>query len=134
MKKVHKITMFVLIAIVGVVSLVTVSAKSYEYILHYGITQSVSFVKYNCENNVHTAIKASSLNGASSIEVLTEVFTEKDEILTKVGDNRTLINTLNFAYETNFSNTGGGDTMVRWTNLSKGTTLQGRFYINNGLA
>lgn len=75
MKKVHKITMFVLIAIVGVVSLVTVSAKSYEYILHYGITQSVSFVKYNCENNVHTAIKASSLNGASSIEVLTEVFT-----------------------------------------------------------
>ncbi len=110
-----------------------VSAKSYEYVLNYGKSQSVSFIKYNADSNIHTAIKAYQLNNASAISVNTNIQVNKLGLWKNHQTQNTVVKNLNSAYELNFNPTGGGNTKAIWTNKTSGTSLYGRFYLNNGL-
>lgn len=134
MKKI-KACIIVMIPIIAtfLVGMVSVGAKSYVYTLNYGKYQKAEFTKYNCENDVHSAIWSYSLNGAKQIRVETALSHDLgNDKFDPISSTIQIIDKEEAGYGLSFEKTGGGNLHIVWTNKSSGTTLYGKFFLNNG--
>lgn len=121
------------VIITFVIGIITVNAKSMEYVLNYGASQAESFIKYNCENDVHSAIWSYDMYGAKKISVKTSLQKKKFLSYSEIDKSSDIIEKEEAGYGASFENTGGGDLKIVWTNISKGTKLRAKFFLNNGL-
>ncbi len=134
MKKIKAGIVIVLPVIVTfIIGIITVNAKSMEYVLNYGSSQSESFIKYNCEDDVHSAIWVYDMYDADKISVKTSLKSKFLWGYSEIDKSSNIIEKENTGYGCSFAKTGGGDLKIEWINQSKGTKLRAKFYLNNGL-
>lgn len=106
------------------------TAKSVEMTMNYN--QNVMFTKSATSANLETVVKAYNMSGPITIEnTIQRKIDGKNYI--NVGQRKFQIATTNVQFKEIYNNVRGGtmDTRTIWVNQTSGSTMNGKFYINN---
>lgn len=132
MKKFNKTFAVALVGIISLVGASSVSAKSYEYIINYGTNQYVSFTKYECDDQTHSALSAYDLYGTKAISITTTVHKGSKVSGKKLDSHNHIYQSGSMFDEWNWKKTSNRELTIKSVNETNNSKLRGRLYINNG--
>ncbi len=132
MKKVLKnISCFVMVMALcfGFVSII--SAKSVEATMNYN--QNVMFIKSNTSANLETVVKAYNMSGPILVENTIQRIVDITGVYKNVGQRKFEVTATNVQFKQIYTDVKNGtaDTRTIWVNQTPGSTMNGKFYINN---
>lgn len=139
MKMLKNLALTILVGIIGFMGISSINAKSYEYIINGDTGQYVSFTKYECEDNTHSALIASALKNPVDHKITIYTYLIKGRDATKLAfDDHSHIYRDNDAAtlkdEWNWAKSSTKELTIKSVNATKGSSLTGRLYLNNGVA